>query len=111
MTGEVKEKWVGFRFPPTKAWNAPALGPLGRLTAVTLRSPATLLIGESGTDPLRQRAIEFSAATRDYVGPVDFSPDGRYVAVGDPAGLILLLRLSERGQVPVLPVVLQTKKD
>jgi WD40 repeat protein len=111
MTGEVKEKWVGFRFPPTKAWNAPALGPLGRLTAVTLRSPGTLLIGESGTDPFRQRTIELSADARDYVGPVDFSPDGRYVAVGDPAGLILLLRLSERGQVPEMPVVVQTKKD
>src|SRR5262249_7089024 len=31
-----------------------------------------------------------------------FSPDGRYLAVGDQAGVVSILRLSERGQVPVI---------
>jgi WD40 repeat protein len=33
-----------------------------------------------------------------------FSPDGRYLAVGDAAGVVSILRLAERGQVPELPV-------
>jgi serine/threonine protein kinase/WD40 repeat protein len=39
-----------------------------------------------------------------------FSPDGRYLAVGDQAGIISLLRLSERGRVPELPLVPTPKK-
>jgi hypothetical protein len=35
---------------------------------------------------------------------VAFSPEGRYVAVGDHAGVVSILRLAERGQVPQLPV-------
>jgi len=34
---------------------------------------------------------------------VAFSPEGRYVAVGDRSGVVSILRLAERGQVPVLP--------
>jgi WD40 repeat protein len=34
-----------------------------------------------------------------------FSPDGRFLAVGDQAGVISILRLAERGQLPNLPEV------
>jgi WD40 repeat protein len=39
-----------------------------------------------------------------------FSPDGRYLAVGDQAGLVSILRLAERGQVPQLPLVEEQPK-
>jgi hypothetical protein len=98
MTGQMKQKREGFP-RPKKAWQAHVLGPLGRLVAWG-PGPGRLTLAEPGTEPLRQWSIQLAEGNRDYSAPVAFSPDGRYVAVGDPAGLILLLRLSERGVVP-----------
>jgi WD40 repeat protein/serine/threonine protein kinase len=101
MTGEVKDKRAGF--PSTRGWSTAVLGPLGHLAAFTDSKAGILRMGEPGTVPLRQRTIQLPAGNREYPASIAFSPDGRYVAVGDPTGLILLLRLSERGVVPVLP--------
>ena len=38
------------------------------------------------------------------------SPDGRYLAVGDQAGVVSVLRLAERGQVPNLPAPTEPEK-
>jgi WD40 repeat protein len=39
-----------------------------------------------------------------------FSPDGRYLAVGDQTGIVSILRLAERGQVPNLPAPTEPEK-
>jgi WD40 repeat protein/tRNA A-37 threonylcarbamoyl transferase component Bud32 len=38
-------------------------------------------------------------------GVAAFSPDGRYLAVGDHTGIVSILRLAERGRVPELPFI------
>jgi WD40 repeat protein len=40
-----------------------------------------------------------------------FSPDGRYLACGNPEGVISLLRLSDQGKVPELRVTLPTARE
>jgi hypothetical protein len=62
------------------------------------------VVAQPGTDPIRRRTFRLSPDSNLALPAVAFSPDGRYVAAGNPDGTICLLRLSERGQVPELPV-------
>jgi WD40 repeat protein len=78
---------------------AAAFDPALRLVAASWDNGA-LAIWQPGTDPLRLRKFPLSARP---LSAVAFSPEGRYVAVGDQAGVVSILRLAECGQVPQLP--------
>jgi WD40 repeat protein len=103
-TGQVKREFPGAcQYGGEKNYPMPlALGPAGRLAAAE-DSDGRLLVWEPGTAPLRRRAFRLGPVGSVGVESVAFSPDGRYVAAGTPDGLICLLRLSDRGQVPTLP--------
>jgi WD40 repeat protein len=97
MSGQVKQRRSGLS-AAAAAWpNVAALGPGGRLAAFSSSRAAALVVAESGADPPRQRTFQLSPVA------IAFSPDGRYVAAGNPDGTICLLRLAERGKVPELP--------
>jgi WD40 repeat protein len=74
-------------------------GPDLRLVTAA-RDDGILAVWQPGTDPLKMKKFPLSARA---LSAVAFSPDGRYLAVGDQAGVVSILRLAERGQVPVLP--------
>jgi WD40 repeat protein len=80
------------------------LGPGARFLGLLHTQGATLF--RLALDAERKRTFRV-APTRDFfpeaAGSVAFSPEGRYLAVGNPEGVISLLRLSEQGQVPELP--------
>jgi WD40 repeat protein/serine/threonine protein kinase len=76
-----------------------AFGPGLRLVAAAQLGGAVAL-WEPGTDPLRAKTVSLG---RRPLRAVALSPDGRYVAVGDRAGVVSILRLSERGQLPEIP--------
>jgi WD40 repeat protein len=83
-----------------------ALGPAGRLAAMSFFDDQTrdrgCLVRDLNAQPVRDRffAVKSSGSTKAYV----FSPDGRYLAVPGPGGLISLLRLEERRTAAVAPV-------
>lgn len=79
-----------------------ALGPAGQLAVVGETSGA-LVLWQPGTSPARRRTLRLFPSAGGHVSAVAFSPDGRYVAAGNPDGTIGLLRLAERGKVPELP--------
>jgi WD40 repeat protein len=85
-----------------KSWPMPvALGPAGWLAAKEDKA-GRLVVWQTGTNPLRRRILSLGAAADRGVSAVAFSPDGRYVAVGNPDGTIGLLRLAEPGRLPEL---------
>jgi WD40 repeat protein len=73
-----------------------AFGPGLRLAAAS-RDDGALVVWQPGTDPLQVR--KFTLTSRP-LSAVTFSPDGRYVAVGDQVGIVSILRLSEQGKLP-----------
>jgi WD40 repeat protein/serine/threonine protein kinase len=81
-----------------------ALAPTGWLAAKE-DSAGRLLVWQPDSSPLRRRAFRLGPAGGVGVECVAISPDGRYTAVGTPGGIICVLRLSDRGQVPVLPAM------
>lgn len=107
ITGELKQTLAG---PPLVEGDAEngfgnmpqALAPGGRLAA-GVTAGGTLVLWEPGSSPVRRRVIRMSAPEERGVRAVAFSPDGRYLAATHPDGIILLLRLAERGKVPELP--------
>jgi serine/threonine protein kinase/WD40 repeat protein len=76
-----------------------ALGPAGRFAAVSWVDDQGhelgCLIRDLSAQPPRDRffAVKSSGSTKAYV----FSPEGRYLAVAGPGGLISLMRLEARG--------------
>jgi WD40 repeat protein len=76
------------------------LGPAAHLVAFSGESSAVSL-WQPGVEPGRRRSFRLSPADRH--SRLAFSPDGRYVAVGNSDGTICLLRLAERGTVPEIP--------
>jgi WD40 repeat protein len=88
---------------PSRQSGIAELGPAGHLLALNGSGP-TVTLWQAGADPQRTRSFRLSPA--DTSGAkVAFSPDGRYVAVGNPDGTICLLRLAERNRVPELSAV------
>jgi serine/threonine protein kinase/WD40 repeat protein len=83
-----------------------ALDPSCRLLALCEKRGTLVLWQLEGELPRKQ---SFPAPGSPYTTAA-FSPDGRYLAVGDQAGIVSLLRLSERGRVPELPLVPTPKK-
>jgi WD40 repeat protein len=80
-----------------------ALAPSGRLIAHWDWSGLVLSQPGAGRP---QRNFQLGPRVQfDKGGVAAFSPDGRYLAVGDRAGVVSILRLAERGQVPTLPDV------
>jgi WD40 repeat protein len=79
------------------------LGPAAHVFAVCY-DDGSIRLWQAGTGPPRQRT--FRLFPRSSLAPtsVAFSPEGRYLAAGNPDGTVCLLRLAERGQVPELPV-------
>ena len=77
------------------------LGPGGRLAAYS--GYGRLVLWRPEAEPARQRVIRLGPPA-SHSPSAAFSPDGRYVAVGSPDGLIYLLRLAERGKMAELPV-------
>jgi WD40 repeat protein len=82
--------------PASFLWD---FSPTGGLVALT-EPLGKLVLWQPLAEKERRRTIQ------DLPGPsaAAFSPDGRYLAVGDRAGAISLLRLAERGQVPQVAV-------
>jgi WD40 repeat protein len=86
--------------PRENLWlHAAAFGPALRLVAAS-RDDGSLDVWQPGTDPLRVRNLPLTSRP---LSAVAFSPDGRYVAAGDRAGIISILRLAALGQVPEIP--------
>jgi WD40 repeat protein/serine/threonine protein kinase/formylglycine-generating enzyme required for sulfatase activity len=89
-------------------------GPAGKGNSVRVR-PDGGLLAAAGTDgalhlwgltpgPTRPRVIRlFSPGTLQGWFFAGFSPEGRYVATGNPDGTIYLLRLADRGSVLRVP--------
>jgi WD40 repeat protein len=76
------------------------LGPLAHL--VVLGDPdGGLRLWQPFADQRRHRALGGPAPATAAA----FSPDGRYLAVGDWTGVVSILRLADRGQVPTVPEV------
>lgn len=104
-SGELKQEFPA-PYPFEGAINYPmplALGPASRLAANEDRT-GQLVLWQPGTTPLRRRALRLGPPGGSGVTAIAFSPDGRYVAAGNPDGTICLLRLAERGKVPTLPL-------
>src|SRR5262249_53299918 len=67
-----------------------------------------------GAEPERQRIFRLGPSrefSKEAVRSAAFSPDGRYLACGNPEGIISLLRLSEKGTVPEIRAVVPTARD
>jgi WD40 repeat protein len=67
-----------------------------------------------GSAPELHRKLLLSPSresTTDSVGSVAFSPEGRYLAVGNPEGIISVLRLSEKGTLPNLQVLAPSARE
>jgi WD40 repeat protein len=98
QSGQVERAVEGkSKMPPTAI--PLDFSPTGGLVALT--DPAgKLVLWQPLAEKERRRSFE------DFPLPcvTAFSPDGRYLAVGDQSGVISILRLAERGQVPELPV-------
>jgi WD40 repeat protein len=97
--------------PPTKAtFSLNALetdvsSPAANLLAVVPPQwEKKLILRQVGADPKRERTVLLPSFEKPPTAVV-FSPDGRYVALGNLDGTIWLLRLAERGKLPELPVV------
>jgi WD40 repeat protein/tRNA A-37 threonylcarbamoyl transferase component Bud32 len=107
-TGQAQQKRGS---PNTDAANWPVLGPQARLMASKTALGNSLVVAEPGTDPFRRRVLKLAPAGASALDCAAFSPDGRYLAVGNLEGVICLLRLSEQGKVPELPVALPTIEE
>jgi WD40 repeat protein/tRNA A-37 threonylcarbamoyl transferase component Bud32 len=84
-------------------FHARPLGPRGHLLCV---AEDGFLLTQPGAEPARRRLFRLGP-TQQYpnytMRSAAFSPDGRYLACGNQEGIISLLRLSERGQLPEVP--------
>ncbi len=102
-TGAVKEMIPAPEpYKGEKSSNMPlALGPAGWLAAAETKA-GQLLLWQPTTKPLRQRTLRLFPADGAGFWIVAFSPDGRYVATGNPDGTVYLLRLTEPGKAPEL---------
>jgi hypothetical protein len=67
---------------------------------VALTDSGSLILWQPDLDAKRIRSVLVKDAT-----VAAFSPDGRYLAVGDSPGVVTILRLAERGQLPTLPAL------
>jgi serine/threonine protein kinase/dipeptidyl aminopeptidase/acylaminoacyl peptidase len=85
------------------------LGPAGRLLA--FQDLRGLVLSQPGADPPQQQAFRLSPNPVYGRLAVAFSPDGRYVAAGNPDGTICLLRLAKRGCAPVLPAYTELGRE
>jgi WD40 repeat protein len=92
-----------------------ALSPRARLLCLCEEGGFRLM--QPFADPARRQTFRLAPSGSGFSLPTAggfgdrtaaFSPDGRYLACGNAEGVISLLRLSERGKVPELPVAAPT---
>jgi WD40 repeat protein len=87
-----------------------AIAPGGELVAVST-STGSLVLWRPDDNEKRYRLFPLGSGKGTRLSAVTFSPDGRYVAVGQHDGTIAVLRLSEKGQLPELRVMAPTASE
>jgi WD40 repeat protein len=69
----------------------------GRLLATASDSDGTVRVWDTSVSPARCKVLEVLTPGRNWLHAVTFTPDGRYLATANPDGIILILKLAERG--------------
>jgi hypothetical protein len=54
-------------------------------------------VWDTSVSPARCKVLGVLTPGRNWLHAVTFTPDGRYLATANPDGIILILKLAERG--------------
>jgi WD40 repeat protein len=82
----------------TGAWRAD-----GQLLATGDATAGTVQLWDLSTDTPRRQNLAVTPPNVRWLHALAFTPEGRHLAVGHPAGMVLVLRLAKRGEVFRVP--------
>jgi len=82
----------------TGAWRAD-----GQLLATADATAGTVRLWDLSGDAPRCKDLAVAPPNVRWLHALAFSPEGRHLAVGHPAGMVLVLRLAKRGEVFRVP--------